>query len=103
MFIHFSSEFGKYLYDYYIELFITRLLTSVSFSSFSEVLSFLNLKYSHLILPVFLLSRSARSPSLEGVVLCSRCPVELRRATYPYHQNQILPGCHMWGVCAFLL
>lgn len=86
MYIHFSPEFRKHLYNHYLELLISidglslfclthflRVYLVISFVTYSSVSSFcLTLCFS-------ILGRSFMSLGIEGVASCRRCLVDFER------------------------
>ena len=80
-----------------------RLLISVLFSSFSEVLSCsfehisLSPHFAYLSVFISMYEEFQLSPGLEGVVLYMRCPMEPRSEILPGHQSHLLQGCPLCG------
>lgn len=86
MFMNFL-EFSEHLYDYYLELYPVDCL-----SWFCLVISLM----SWLCLCSHVLSRSVSLSSLEGVVLCRKCPMGPRKTIPPFTKcSRIVPsvGC----------
>ena len=107
VFIHSSTKFLEQLYHHFLEFMLDRLLVSILFSSFSEVMScsfvwdlFLYL----LTLPSSLVyicvsGRSAVSPDLREAVLCGRCPTGPRGALLSSTELDALVVLPAWAEC----